>query len=216
MLSRKTTKSKVISKISSNTAIKQKQEMELKATVLVLYIVAVVDDVFCSETNKSVRMGPHSSNEIKWNTKRMIYEATSYLLLNEIQKSNSCWHFGALFFDSSFLPGLDSLATLSRSQSYLLISHYPLYFKSIVNYLQNALSLSCYKWAALGRLKFARLKDLVLHRVKTVLPLLLRIGPSVCAVPHCNVFTWFFSQFLVQHDTVTVLCFFINYYWAKR
>lgn len=93
----------------------------------------------------------------------------------------------------------------TRSQCCPLISHYPLYFKSIVNYLQNALSLSCYKWAALGRLKFPWLKDLLLHGVKTVLPLLLLlIGPSGSILFHSSMCSLYFSHsFSFKNCTAT-------------
>lgn len=85
-----------------------------------------------------------------------------------------------------------------RGRCGLLISHYPLYFKSIVNYLPKALFLKLEKWTAQDRPRFAWQKYSVLCRVKTALPPLLLIGPSVflseAAIPFCTAPPLHFSQ----------------------
>lgn len=80
-----------------------------------------------------------------------------------------------------------------------LIAHYPLCFKSIVNYFKKrSLLIQLEKWTAWGRQKFVWQKDWVLCRVKSVLPPLLLIGPllsfSEASIPFCTVPTLHFSR----------------------
>lgn len=113
--------------------------------------------------------------------------------------------FGLVSFRKCFLHP-DAFLVAGQPAGPLLVDrdtvhsfpHYPPCFKSIVNYLQKcSFLLRLEKWTARGRLKFAWQRDSVLCRVKTVLPPLLLIGPSVspleAGIPFCTTQALHFS-----------------------
>lgn len=90
-----------------------------------------------------------------------------------------------------------ALHAADKSRYCPLISHYPPCFKSIVNYIHKCSSYPAGEVDSRGWIKFARQWNSVLRRVKTVLPLLILIGPSASLlepeVPFCTSWALHFS-----------------------